>query len=71
MLAQELPITVSPILAAPVRVMQDAGALHRITAELVESNAADNVRYVEIDFTLRQGYPTPVVAVVPPVVADI
>ena len=28
--------------------MQDAEALERITAELVEAKAADNVRYVEI-----------------------
>jgi adenosine deaminase len=32
----------------PIALMQDAKALHRITAELVESKAADNVRYVEI-----------------------
>jgi adenosine deaminase len=32
----------------PIALMQDADALHRITAELVETKAADNVRYVEI-----------------------
>src|SRR3954447_19599112 len=32
----------------PIALMQDAKALHRIAAELVESKAADNVRYVEI-----------------------
>jgi adenosine deaminase len=32
----------------PIVLMQDAEALERITAELVESKAADNVRYVEI-----------------------
>ena len=32
----------------PIALMQDAAALHRITAELVETKAADNVRYVEI-----------------------
>ena len=32
----------------PIALMQDAEALHRITAELVEAKAADNVRYVEI-----------------------
>src|SRR3954469_23155690 len=32
----------------PIALMQDAEALHRITAELVESKVADNVRYVEI-----------------------
>lgn len=32
----------------PIALMQDAQALERITAELVESKAADNVRYVEI-----------------------
>jgi adenosine deaminase len=32
----------------PIALMQDAEALHRITAELVESKAADGVRYVEI-----------------------
>ena len=32
----------------PIRLMQDAEALERITAELVESKARDNVRYVEI-----------------------
>src|SRR4051812_42965110 len=32
----------------PIALMQDADALHRIAAELVESKAADNVRYVEI-----------------------
>lgn len=32
----------------PIGLMQDAEALHRITAELVETKAADNVRYVEI-----------------------
>lgn len=32
----------------PIALMQDAEALHRITAELVETKAADNVRYVEI-----------------------
>src|SRR3954452_23539794 len=32
----------------PIALMQDAEALHRIAAELVESKAADNVRYVEI-----------------------
>jgi adenosine deaminase len=32
----------------PIALMQDAEALERITAELVESKAADNVRYVEI-----------------------
>jgi adenosine deaminase len=32
----------------PIALMQDAEALERITAELVEAKAADNVRYVEI-----------------------
>jgi adenosine deaminase len=32
----------------PIALMQDAEALERITAELVEYKAADNVRYVEI-----------------------
>jgi adenosine deaminase len=32
----------------PIAPMQDAEALHRITSELVEAKAADNVRYVEI-----------------------
>ena len=32
----------------PIALMQDADALERITAELVETKAADNVRYVEI-----------------------
>ena len=32
----------------PIALMQDAEALERITYELVESKAADNVRYVEI-----------------------
>ena len=32
----------------PITLMQDAEALHRITAELVEAKAADHVRYVEI-----------------------
>ncbi len=32
----------------PIALLQDADALHRITAELVETKAADNVRYVEI-----------------------
>lgn len=32
----------------PIALMQDVEALHRITAELVETKAADNVRYVEI-----------------------
>jgi adenosine deaminase len=32
----------------PIALMQDGDALYRITAELVESKAADNVRYVEI-----------------------
>ena len=32
----------------PIALMQDADALHRITAELVETKAADRVRYVEI-----------------------
>ena len=32
----------------PIALMQDAEALRRITAELVESKAADGVRYVEI-----------------------
>jgi len=32
----------------PIALMQDADALHRITAELVEAKAADGVRYVEI-----------------------
>lgn len=32
----------------PIALMQDAEALHRITAELVEAKAADRVRYVEI-----------------------
>ena len=32
----------------PIQLMQDAEALERITAELVESKAAENVRYVEI-----------------------
>jgi adenosine deaminase len=32
----------------PIALMQDADALYRITAELVETKAADRVRYVEI-----------------------
>src|SRR6266550_2005442 len=32
----------------PIALMQDAEALERITTELVESKAAENVRYVEI-----------------------
>jgi len=32
----------------PIALMQDAEAIERITAELVEDKAADNVRYVEI-----------------------
>ena len=32
----------------PIALMQDAEALERITAELVEEKAADNVRYMEI-----------------------
>ena len=32
----------------PIALMQDAEALHRITAELVETKAADGLRYVEI-----------------------
>src|SRR5918912_2464336 len=32
----------------PIALMQDAEALHRIAAELVEYKAADHVRYVEI-----------------------
>ena len=32
----------------PISLMQDAEALERITAELVEDKAADNVRYLEI-----------------------
>jgi adenosine deaminase len=32
----------------PIALMQDAEALERITADLVEAKAADNVRYVEI-----------------------
>ena len=32
----------------PIALMQDAEALERITAELVETKAADGVRYVEI-----------------------
>ena len=32
----------------PIALMQDAEALERITTELVEAKAADNVRYVEI-----------------------
>ena len=32
----------------PIALMQDAGALERITTELVESKAAEGVRYVEI-----------------------
>ena len=32
----------------PIALMQDAEALERIAAELVEAKAADNVRYVEI-----------------------
>lgn len=32
----------------PIALMQDAEALYRITAELVETKAADQVRYVEI-----------------------
>ena len=32
----------------PIALMQDAEALHRIASELVETKAADNVRYVEI-----------------------
>jgi len=32
----------------PIALLQDAEALHRVTAELVETKAADQVRYVEI-----------------------
>ncbi len=32
----------------PIALMQDAEALQRVTSELVETKAADNVRYVEI-----------------------
>ncbi|MGH2475369.1 MAG: hypothetical protein ACRDIL_08875, partial [Candidatus Limnocylindrales bacterium] len=32
----------------PIALMQDAEALDRVTRELVEAKAADNVRYVEI-----------------------
>lgn len=32
----------------PIALMQDAAALDRVTAELVEAKAADNVRYAEI-----------------------
>src|SRR5580765_8136665 len=32
----------------PISLMQDAEALERVTAELVETKAAENVRYVEI-----------------------
>jgi adenosine deaminase len=32
----------------PIALLQDAEALERVTAELVEAKAADNVRYVEI-----------------------
>src|SRR3954464_7464304 len=32
----------------PIALMQDAEALERITAELVETKAAENVRYIEI-----------------------
>ena len=32
----------------PIALMQDAEALERITAELVETKAAEGVRYVEI-----------------------
>ena len=32
----------------PIALMQDADALERITAELVETKAAENVRYMEI-----------------------
>ncbi len=32
----------------PIALLQDAEALHRVTAELVETKAADGVRYVEI-----------------------
>src|SRR5947199_6043356 len=32
----------------PIALMQDAEALERITAELVETKAAENVRYLEI-----------------------
>src|SRR6476620_7191658 len=32
----------------PIALMQDAEALERITAELIETKAADGVRYVEI-----------------------
>jgi adenosine deaminase len=32
----------------PIALMQDTEALHRVSSELVESKAADNVRYVEI-----------------------
>ena len=45
----------------PIALMQDAEALHRITAELVETKAADNVRYVEIRWGprlhVRKGLP--------------
>ena len=36
----------------PIALMQDAEALERITAELVEAKAADGVRYVEIRWGL-------------------
>src|SRR3712207_5331016 len=32
----------------PIALMQDAEALERITAELVETKAAENVRYIEL-----------------------
>ena len=32
----------------PIKLLQDAEALERVTAELVETKAAENVRYVEI-----------------------
>jgi adenosine deaminase len=45
----------------PIALMQDAEALHRITVELVESKAADGVRYVEIRWGpalhVRRGLP--------------
>ena len=45
----------------PIALMQDAEALERITAELVEAKAADSVRYVEIRWGpllhVRRGLP--------------
>src|ERR687897_674458 len=41
-------LRIDTALDLPIALMQDAEALERITTELVEAKAADNVRYVEI-----------------------